>query len=226
MKQQRLLQTRNYTHVASDCGLGSSILGVAEDAFDEGGLGARVGVAVGGEGSGGGALERGVGAGFGGIGAQMIAEEDVAASGRSVGRADIEMVRRRSGRREECLAAGDAEIALVRVAERGEALDGDGYVEGGAHENVHIDDGLCHEARHRGAADVFDGDGQAAESGRDRVLQFFEDLRPAGIVIGEDDGSSVISLLAFSILPVNSRGNIIHNNLLSGGGQLLTRKLD
>ena len=87
----------------------------------------------------------------------------------------------------ERLAACDAPVALVRVAERGEALDRQPEVLG-QDDDVEIDDRLGREPWHGCAADVLDRDHRAAQAGPHALGQSAEDLRPSRIVVEDADG--------------------------------------
>jgi hypothetical protein len=70
-----------------------------------------------------GALQLGVGLDGRRVGAEPVAQGQVAGQGRAAGGADVEVVGRAARWGGEGLAAGDAQVALVGVAEGTEAFD-------------------------------------------------------------------------------------------------------
>jgi hypothetical protein len=105
----------------ADLGLQTGCRG--ECLFDEGGLAVAVGISVGVEPLREGSFQLRVGAGRAGMGAQVVAEREVACQLRAVGRADVEVVGGGGGRAGEGFPPGDAEVALVLVAEGSESGD-------------------------------------------------------------------------------------------------------
>jgi hypothetical protein len=116
------------------------------------------------------------------MGPEIVAEEQVVAQGGAVGRAEVEMVARLARRPAERFATSDALVALVRVAERREALDGHLEVLG-QDDDVEVDDRLGREVRHGRAADVLDRDHRATQGGPHPLGQSAEEFRPSRIVV-------------------------------------------
>jgi hypothetical protein len=121
-----------------------------------------------------------------GMGAEVVAEGDVALELAGFGWAEVEVVAVGVRGGEEGFALGDTEVALVDVAELGEALDGGGEVGGGAEEDVEVDDRFGGEVGDGGAAYVLDCGGDGAENLGDGATDGLELGGPFGVVVDDD----------------------------------------
>lgn len=99
------------------------------------------------------------------------------------------VARRRVIALDEVVAAGDAILAEVAIAERREQLGATGAILEAAEHRHNVDHRLGCKARDSRAPDVFDGEEEVAAGPRDLLAEACELLGP-GLVIGdEDDGT-------------------------------------
>ena len=118
---------------------------------------------------------------------QIVAYRQVIAKGKTVARAELEMMTRERRRRVERLATGDAEVSLMRVAEGRETLDPNRYVSHRRHDDRHIDDRLRGETGDGSAADMLDGRCDIRQRRPDSIAQPLECRHPARVVIDDDE---------------------------------------
>src|SRR5215470_14531962 len=101
-----------------------------EGLLDEGCLAVAIGISVGAELFGEGSLQLRVSAGLAGVGAQVVAEGEVACQFAAAGGADVEVVSGPGGGAGEGFPPGDAEVAFMLVAEGTESADDRGQISG------------------------------------------------------------------------------------------------
>src|SRR5262249_36013866 len=102
----------------------------------------------------------------------------------AVQRAHVRVVRRPliAAFEDECLTAGDSEIALMPVADRREPRGGFRKLVARTDHDVDVDDGFGCQPGNRGAADVLDPDREWTERVAEDAPQLLELIRPVGTI--------------------------------------------
>ncbi len=88
----------------------------------------------------------------------------------------------------EGLSTRDSPIAYMAVAESCQLASHAGQVVARSNDEVDVDDGLGHQARHCRASDVLDGHHELTKSVQVHAAERFEYSRPVEVVRDQDNG--------------------------------------
>lgn len=85
----------------------------------------------------------------------------------------------------------DSQVSAMFVSELGQRFLGEIEMFYVGYHDVDVDHGLGVQARHGGAADVFDGERECTDGGPEMSFQLLKMLRPVGIIGNDEDGFPV-----------------------------------